>query len=365
MAEHARREADWLAALRLVCGVLVAVGLALGGWLVWFFAHSSIEGRALLTQAQTRIAAAATPPRARGSVAASARCRPPAGAVGELVVPALSLVAPVVQGDGAAQLSDAVGHVPTSVWPGGNGTAVLVAHDVTWFHDLPDLPSGAEIEYVSRCDAFTYRVLSARVVTAGTPVANAPGTLALVTCWPLDALWFTSTRELVLAAQVGGSSTATPVTVPSRPRVPPLAVPASLAAVDTLARNPTPLGALSVAGSHLHAFEESPGPLADAAAVQDVFFAAQRAAEADRATLWAQVAPGVPATAAAPLEGEHVSGFGASLATTLVVSGSRLLGGRVEVQEVLTSGGEWTLTCTEGIVTGRLAVTSWTMAEVG
>ena len=65
---------------------------------------------------------------------------------------------------GAAQLADAVGHVPTSVWPGQAGTLVFAGHDVTWFHDLGHLKPGQEIEYVSGCRARVYAVLRNEIV---------------------------------------------------------------------------------------------------------------------------------------------------------------------------------------------------------
>lgn len=348
--------------VRVALVIFLCIGITLGGWIGWFYFHSDTGGRQLLIQARRRIEATHL-----GSRGAS-DCIPANGAVGELVIPSIGLVAPVVEGDGEGQLADAVGHVPTSVWPGEGGASVLVAHDVTWFHDLPHLRAGAGIEYVSSCADITYRVQHAAVVAEGTTVANASGTLDLVTCWPLDALWFTNQRYLVQAVETGGATRSAPVRVPATPEVPLLAVPPSLTTVDSLAANPTPLGTLRVSGTPSPRFGESPGPLADATAVQDVFFGALRASETTGAVGsrdWSAVAPGVPPSAAAPLSGARVIGFGASLTTVIRVTGERLIGGSTSVQMQLTGAdpGIWTITASEGLVAGRLAITGWAMEQ--
>ena len=362
MARGARTTEAQLIGLQCFCVLLIVAALALGGWLAWFYLDSSVGGRDLLGEARAQISSASRRMTPATTGQAAAGCEEERDAVGELVIPRISLVAPVVQGDGDAQLADAVGHVVTSVWPGGTGTTVLVAHDVTWFHDLDELHEGTQIEYVSDCVALSYRVTGSQVVMQGTQVANAPGHLDLVTCWPLDALWFTSKRYLVQAEQVGGTTTVAPITVASMPAAPRLAVPPSLRTVDTLANNPTPLGPLSVTGAPTRAFDESPGALGDAAAAQDVFYAAQRAAEAGDASAWAVIAPGVPQSTASPLAASSVDGFGDSLSTTLIVSGDRLVGASLRVQEVLASGEEWTISSVEGLVGGKLAVIGWSMS---
>lgn len=360
MARHARGRLWLWSTVRVVSAVSVCSSLVIGGWLGWFYLHSSVEGSRLLAQARQRITASGA---SRPNGACPARQDTSGGAVGELVVPSLSLVAPVVQGDGEAQLADAVGHVPTSVWPGGVGTSVLVGHDVTWFHDLGRLEPGQEIEYVSGCRALTYAVQRAQVVAQGTPVTNTPGSLALVTCWPLDALWFTGQRLLVLAHVLGGSVGAPAVAMASDPPVPAVAVPPGLAAVDSLAANPTPLGTLTVGGTPSANFGESPGPLADAAAAQDLCFAALRAAEASNGAEWSALAPTVPLGAAAPLDSASIAGFPRSLTTVLDVTGNQLTKAVLSVEVTLAGAhpGNFDLSMTEAVTAGRLVVVAWRM----
>lgn len=363
-------------ALRLLFAALLLAGLGIGGWLAWFFVHSSTGGAQLLSQARRRIAQGdarlrSTPHSVTPAGSSSQpSCTPATGAVGELIVPSLGLVAPVVQGDGDAQLADAVGHVPQSSWPGGDGATVLDGHDVTWFSHLGQLSEGDQIEYESGCEALTYDVQTSSVVSTGTTVADTAGGLDLVTCWPLDALWFTGQRLLVTATLVGGAQVAPPVEVTRTPPVPSLAIPASLRDVDGLSANPTPLGTLTFAGSPSSAYEESPGPLEAAAAAQAVYFAAVRAAGAASASDWSVVAPGLPMSVAGAFDGATVS-YEASLDTTLDVTGWRLSGATLRTEVDLApgegggtaAGGTWNLTVTEGLVGGKLAVTGWQMSE--
>jgi sortase A len=340
---------------RIVGVVCLALGVVPMAMLAWFYVHNSTGAAALLSQAQQRI----------DSTGSAVGCTPSQGAVAELVIPSIAVVAPVVEGDGDAQLADAVGHVPATVWPGGDGTPVFVAHDVTWFHGLGHLRRGAEIEYVSHCRAEVYRVASAKVVAKGTPVVNSPRSLALVTCWPLDALWFTSRRLLVTAEAAGGTTRVPAVRATEAQPAPLVSVPASLVGVDTLASNPAPLGTLTVSGTPTATYMSSPGPLADLVAAQEVYFAGLRAAAAADTGQWSSLAPGVPLSAATPLEGSTLTGYAQPLATNLNVRGDRVTGA------VLTASfdvartqwaGRWTVHVTEGLVAGKLAVTGWSMS---
>ncbi len=368
-ARHARaRRRRWPHRAAVACCALaLGVGLAIGGHLAWFFVRDHVVGGDLLDRARTELTQAGRPAHP-ASPAGAGRCAPPSVA-GILAIPAVGLVAPVVQGDGDAQLAVAVGHVPTSAWPGGPGTAVLAAHDVTWFHGLGSLRPGAIVEYRAACSDVTYRVTSAGVVKAGTPVANRPGQLALVTCWPLDALWYTGTRLLVLATQTGGSSDAPgSLQVPTTGPPPPIAVAAAVRSVDTLAANPTPLGTLSVIGTPARTWTQSPAPLADAAQVQDLYFAALRAAEAGDAGAWSVSAPGVALGQAAALVGARIAGFGRSLTTSLWVAGDRLVAANVTVGLALDGGpspGTWLVEAHEQAQRGTFVVTSWQMRRTG
>ncbi|MFC0082293.1 class D sortase [Aciditerrimonas ferrireducens] len=356
-----RRGLLLLRAVSLLCltaSLLIASGIGV------FYFHSAAGGRRLLREFYRELGA-----RAASGSSGAGRCvstLSSRGAVGELVAPSIGLVAPVTQGDGEAQLADAVGHVPTSVWPGGPGTSVLAGHDVTWFHDIKNLEPGQRIEFLSGCRSIVYTVIESRVVKEGSPLANVPGRLALVTCWPLNALWFTGQRLLVVAEEAGGATGVSPITAPAPPPVPRLSVPAALGRVDSLAANPTPLGTLTVAGAPAPSFNESPGPLDDAAEAQDLYFAALRAAEAGSGADWSMLAPGVPFSGAAPLDGASVVGFPSSLDTVLDVQDDHLAGAVLSVDLALDgkSSGTYAVTVTERVMGGALQLAGWQMRRL-
>jgi LPXTG-site transpeptidase (sortase) family protein len=200
---------------------------------------------------------------------------------GVLDIPTLGLSAPVEQGTDDTELSVAAGHAPASVWPGENGTAVVLAHDVSYFVHLGDLKVGDLVTYRNQCRKLTFQVTGKQIVNAGDAVYNSPTpTLLLDTCWPTNALFFTSQRLLVTAALVpntpsgpstkkgsSGSSTGrlqapTVTTINYTTRAPAALVAQGL----TLTQNETPMGSMSLTGETSQAFQQSPEPLSLVAA---------------------------------------------------------------------------------------------------
>ena len=100
-----------------------------------------------------------------------------------------------------------MGHDPQSVWPGVDGAAVFLAHDVSYFVHLNELKPGDVITYATACNTVTFQVSGQQVVPAGSPVANSTGpSLVLDTCWPPNALFFTPDRLLIRATEVGAAT---------------------------------------------------------------------------------------------------------------------------------------------------------------
>ena len=231
----------------------------------------------------------------RESIAATSRtaaCQLPPGDTsdaggkgpnGLIEAPTLGLVAPVLQGTSDSVLSDAVGHDPASVWPGQQDTSVLSAHDVTWFSRLDELKLGNKVRYVTPCWTYTYKVTSHVVVAAGSPVYDT-GTARLVleTCYPLDALYITSSRYLVYASLISSTLTHAKAAVPGTWPVPAVTAPARRAAQGLgLTQNPAPLGTLRLTGSPSRAWTQSSAPLQfEAAALAEYFGAARSASQA-------------------------------------------------------------------------------------
>jgi len=146
--------------------------------------------------------------------------QPSTGAVvAALSAPSIGLFADVLQGTSDAILAAAPGHDPKSALPGEAGTAVLNAHNLTFFRHLDSLAPGDAIVVRTAQGTFRFAVTGHEVVRAGTPLPDTPlPSLALVACYPLDALYATDERYVVLASLVGSILTASEL--PPPPPVP-------------------------------------------------------------------------------------------------------------------------------------------------
>jgi sortase A len=359
--QHRRRRRP--SARLVLAGVSVlsiGAGAAIAVHIGAFFVHSSVAGGALMGRERKAITAAS------GMAAACEATRGDATAGGGnpdglLEAPALGLVAPVLQGTGDAVLGEAVGHDPASVWPGQQGTSVLSAHDVTWFSRIAQLKPGNEVRYVTPCWTYEYTVTSHAVVTAGSPVYNT-GTARLVldTCYPLDALYITSTRYLVYASLVGTSPTHPTAAVPGSWPVPAVPAPAQLAAQGlSLTQNPTPLGTLGLTGSPSPAWTQSSAPFDfEAAALAEYFGIAHSAAQGEDAW-WADLAPSVPVSAVGALWGGQISAYDSPLEITLRAVGTKSAAATLAATVTITGPdgtGSYDLTVTETVSGGTLLV---------
>jgi sortase A len=302
----------------LIWGSLGFVGYAAGWTIHQHRANSQLVGEVKTsTSRPTKAAPAAAPP------APCVQAAPQVGQLaGVLSIPALGLEAPVEEGTDDAELNVAAGHAPASVWPGAVGSSVLLAHDVSYFVHLGDLKPGDLITYRNQCSTVSFQVTGQQIVTSGAPVYNSTTpTLVLDTCWPTNALFYTTKRLLVTAAEVpntsalaahgstsGRSGTATtngPLATPPVDTVtyttpaPPDLVAQGL----TLTQNEAPMGTMTLTGDTTPTFEESPGPLSLSGAALEAYFGGLHAAGQNRADWWSAVVPGVvmpvPLTAAA------------------------------------------------------------------
>jgi len=362
---------------RVVRLVLVAVsvtcigaGLLLAGHIAWFVRSSSVRGAALVQRERRAISVSkptASTCQSLGQYGAPAASGEPQGL---LEIPLLGLTAPVLQGTGDAVLDEAVGHVPASVWPGRSGTSVLAAHDVTWFSRIGQLRPGDELRYVMPCRTFTYRVMSHRVVAAGSPVFNtATARIVLDTCYPLDALYLTGSRYLVYADLIKTGPTSA---IPAPPASPsPLIVPAPKALVAEglgLQQNEAPLGVLSFAGSLSSSWRRTSAPLQTETSVLTAYFGIVRSAEQANQSWWADLAPSLRGSAPADLWGGRITGYHTPLDITLRLRGSRVLGATLTA-EVSSAGsrqpGTYNLAVTETVTGDELLVSSFTMQPAG
>ena len=299
---------------------------------------------------------------------------------GVIDISSLSLTAPVEQGTDDAELNVAAGHAPASVWPGQNGSSVLLAHDVSYFVHLGDLKPGDLITYRNQCQRWTFQVTGSKVVNAGDDISNSAGpTLVLDTCWPTNALFYTSQRLLVSAALVAnpatppikstkkGSSptTTSPIQAPSVATVNyTTPAPAALVAQGlTLDQNSTPMGTMTLTGQTSQAFQQSPNPLGLTAASLQAYFGGIHAAEQNRSDWWAAIAPGV--TIPKPLEGTTITGHDSPLnvaidsqggaASTVTLTTTITVGG--------ADGGTYDQSVTLGVAGPVVTIRQWGMTH--
>jgi sortase A len=367
---HRRYRPNGRVILTVASILCICAGIACAAQIGAFLFHSSAGGHALVKRELKAIAAAS------GGAAA---CQPPpgdaadpggGGSGGLLLAPSLGLVAPVLQGTDDSVLSDAVGHDPASVWPGQRGTSVLSAHDVTWFSRLDALNPGNKVRYVTPCWTYTYTVTSHVVVTAGSPVYNT-GTARLVleTCYPLNALYITSSRYLVYASLVSSSPTHAAAARPGSWPVPVVPAPARLVAQGLgLTANPAPLGTLSLTGSPSRGWTQSSAPLDFEAAALAEYFGAARSATQEERAWWADLAPSVPASAAGALWGGQISAYDSQLSIALRATGTGPVAATLAATVTVTGpdgSGPYHLVVHESVGRGTLLVTQVQLTPAG
>jgi LPXTG-site transpeptidase (sortase) family protein len=221
---------------------------------------------------------------------------------GILSIPAIKLQAPVEQGTDDAELNVAIGHNPSSVWPGLNGASVFLAHDVSYFVHLNSLKPGDIVTYETACSTVQYRVSGSQIVPAGSPVYDTPTTPTIVldTCWPPNALFFTSQRYLVRASEVTGAvmgsslSKGKQLVTSSASYAYRSAAPPDLVAqgLQLDHGNYAPMGTMGLVNASV-AFSQSPGPLTLEGAALNTYFGGWHAGSQKQATWWSALAPGV------------------------------------------------------------------------
>ena len=339
--------------------------MALGLHIAGFLRGSAVQGAKLIHRAQQAEAASQPCLDIPGGQAARGHVQ----VRGELEVPSLGLTAPVEDGVSDAVLSDAVGHVHASVWPGQPGTSVLPAHDVTWFSRLGQLSTGAKIRYDNGCLTYTFRVTAHRVASANTRVYNtATPSMLLVTCYPLNALYPTSSRYLVFAtlARVQSTTAATHRPASSQPLTVP--APRALAAQGlTLNQNEAPLGVLRIAGAPSWTWRQSNGPWQAESTALATYFGAIHSASQKQRAWWKDLAPNVPASAAAALWGGHITAYDSHLNIALDAVRDRLVGATLRTV-ITTTGprpGTYLLKVSETVRTGKVLITGFEMRPSG
>ena len=270
--------------------VLLALAVVGTVYPLWWNHHSSSSGAALLQRTGQSSDC--------GSSAARGETIPTRRQPGVLKIPAIGLTAPVLDGLGNAVLNVAVGHDPTTVWPGHPGESLLLAHDVSYFSRLDRVRPGDLVTWALGCERVVFRVIRTEVTYPGatlTPPSSGSG-LALITCWPTNALFWTPQRYVVTAELVAHHSLGYRATVRS-PALLRLSVPAPAALVAqglSAAKTGVLVGKLAITGSPSARFREGPEPLAIVAVALRAYVAAIKTAQAGNQSWWSALAvPGV------------------------------------------------------------------------
>lgn len=117
-------------------------------------------------------------------------------------IPAISVDAPIVMGDGEEQLKKGVGQYIYSPNPGQNGNLVLSAHNDVFgeiFRDLDKLEAGDEIIVYTNQRAYTYVVEEQQVVGPLQVEVMAPTAepvVTLISCYP----YMVNSHRIVISA---------------------------------------------------------------------------------------------------------------------------------------------------------------------
>jgi sortase A len=347
---------------RVVVGVVLVWGaLGILGYRLGWQIHSSRGQDALLRSSgslgRSGGSCSQSTPTADGQLA------------GVLSMPKLGVTAPVEQGTDDAELNVAVGHADSTPLPGTPGTAVLLAHDVSYFANIDQLNPGDVIDYRVGCVTDVFTVTGHTIVAAGAPVPQLSGDgLVLDTCWPTNALWYTPNRYLVEAEETSvtttktASNNAAPQSWPTGYTTP--APPALVAEGLTLTQNEAPMGTMQIDGTPDSAWAQSPAPLAVEAAALADYFGGLRAADQHRSDWWNDLAPGVAMPA--PLSGAWVSGHDAPLDVTITAQGATPTAVTLSTVVTLSGGsapGQYQETVTEAIHGLLVTITNWEVSH--
>ena len=123
--------------------------------------------------------------------------------VARISFPRLARAAVVLEDAGGEALAFGPAHVAATPEPGDNGTSVIAGHRDTHFDFIKDLKVGDEIDVATR-DGKTikFHMTGSAVVHAQASGIDASGLaprLALVTCYPFDAIGRAPLRYVVFA----------------------------------------------------------------------------------------------------------------------------------------------------------------------
>ncbi len=215
---------------------------------------------------------------------------------GVLRIPALGLTAPVESGTSDSVLAVALGHDPSTSWPGPGKSSLLAGHDVGFLSQDTKLKIGDTINYIEPCATLNF-IVQKHIISKPFQHIAMPrrGGLILDSCWPINALWYTPQRYLVIARYVSTTAgSPMPPSVPVPPHVPVVKLPSGLHATDlTLATNSWPMGSLQIGGTPSNQWTHSQADLQTETTALELLFGLRHAIST-AVPVWSKIlAPGV------------------------------------------------------------------------
>ena len=182
--------------------ILVAAGAALLIWSGWSWHQASVA------QSQARKWLARRPAM-QPPAASKAKAQVPklhrGDVVGELAIPRLHLSVMVLEGDDAAILKVAAGHIAGTALAPGSGNIGIAAHRDTFFRALRAIRRNDLVTLKTPAGVARFSVSSMEIVRPSDVqvLAAAPGRdLTLVTCYPFHYIGSAPERFIVHARQV-------------------------------------------------------------------------------------------------------------------------------------------------------------------
>jgi LPXTG-site transpeptidase (sortase) family protein len=116
--------------------------------------------------------------------------------------PRIHISVMAVEGDQAANLEHAVGHIPGTAIPGERGNVAFAAHRDTYFRPLAAIYAGDSISVATLQGTYRYQVVSTKIVRLSDVSVLYPtgrDAVTLVTCYPLHYVGAVPMRFIVQA----------------------------------------------------------------------------------------------------------------------------------------------------------------------
>jgi sortase A len=122
--------------------------------------------------------------------------------IGNLTIPALKQIMPIIEGTDEDELEKGIGHFTQSVLPGENNNSVLSGHRDTVFAEIGKLNIGQELIVETSAGTFTYSISDIRIVHKDDKTIIVPtdhAVLTVITCYPFRFIGAAPDRYILTA----------------------------------------------------------------------------------------------------------------------------------------------------------------------